>query len=113
MRVRQTVFGSPAANGESCHRIYATACFECAQEGDPSYKLFAEERDGILSSLKRRAVIMEVIHTPSTSSAQTSVRHLNHMPPHSAETFSADGAAEEPFRQTGSSCVCYAVRRKR
>ena len=29
------------------------------QEGEPSYKQFAEERDGILSSLKRRAVIME------------------------------------------------------
>ena len=52
----------------------AAGCIECAQEGDPSYKLFVEERDGILSSLKRRAIIMEVSQV-LPSSGLNSVRN--------------------------------------
>ena len=47
----------------SFDRVVSELCRRCAardaQEGEPSYKQFVEERDGILSSLKRRAVIME------------------------------------------------------
>jgi hypothetical protein len=39
-------------------RVERACALVAAQEGDPSYALYAKERDDILGSLKRRAVIM-------------------------------------------------------
>lgn len=55
-------------------RVGCHAALMCLQEGEPSYELYRKERDGLLSSLKRRAKMLEHVLNELEGVSCTKVR---------------------------------------